>query len=39
MRDDEKRAAMGVRARAVVDRFSLDASLSAWDKVLSAAAK
>ncbi|HET6975899.1 MAG TPA: glycosyltransferase [Pyrinomonadaceae bacterium] len=35
MSDDEKRAAMSQRAREVVDRFSLDASLSAWDEVLS----
>jgi GalNAc-alpha-(1->4)-GalNAc-alpha-(1->3)-diNAcBac-PP-undecaprenol alpha-1,4-N-acetyl-D-galactosaminyltransferase len=35
MRDDAKRAAMAERAREVVDRFSLDASLSAWDKLLS----
>ena len=35
MRDDEKRAAMSERAREVLDRFSLDASLAAWDEVLS----
>ena len=35
MRDDDKRAVMGERAREVVMRFSLDSSLSAWDKVLS----
>jgi GalNAc-alpha-(1->4)-GalNAc-alpha-(1->3)-diNAcBac-PP-undecaprenol alpha-1,4-N-acetyl-D-galactosaminyltransferase len=34
MRDDGKRAAMGERAREVVDRFSLESSLSAWDKLL-----
>ena len=39
MRDDERRAAMGVRAREVVDRFSLDACLSAWDTLLSRAAE
>lgn len=39
MRDDERRAAMGVRAREVVDRFSLAASLSAWDTLLSRAIK
>jgi glycosyltransferase involved in cell wall biosynthesis len=35
MRDDAGRAVMGERAREVVDRFSLDASLTAWDDVLS----
>ena len=39
MRDDGKRTAMGERAREVVDRFSLEASLSAWDQLLSDAAK
>ena len=34
MRDDQKRAAMSKRAREVVDRFSLESSLSAWDKLL-----
>ena len=34
MRDDQKRAAMAKRARDVVDRFSLEESLSAWDKLL-----
>lgn len=34
MRDDERRAAMSERAREVVDRFSLDASLAAWDEIL-----
>jgi len=34
MRDDGKRAAMSKRAREVVDRFSLEASLAAWDNVL-----
>lgn len=34
MRDDAKRAAMAERAREVVDRFSLEASLAAWDKLL-----
>ena len=34
MRDDAGRALMAERAREVVDRFSLDASLSAWDKLL-----
>ncbi len=34
MRDDQKRAAMAKRAREVVDRFSLEESLSAWDKLL-----
>jgi GalNAc-alpha-(1->4)-GalNAc-alpha-(1->3)-diNAcBac-PP-undecaprenol alpha-1,4-N-acetyl-D-galactosaminyltransferase len=34
MRDDEKRVAMAKRAREVVDRFSLEDSLSAWDKLL-----
>jgi GalNAc-alpha-(1->4)-GalNAc-alpha-(1->3)-diNAcBac-PP-undecaprenol alpha-1,4-N-acetyl-D-galactosaminyltransferase len=34
MRDDQKRAAMAERAREVVDRFSLEQSLSAWDKLL-----
>lgn len=35
MRDDAKRAAMSERAREVVDRFSLESSLTAWDKLLS----
>lgn len=39
MRDADKRAAMAERAREVVDRFSLDASLSAWEKLLSETAK
>ena len=39
MRDDEKRAAMSKRAREVVDRFSLEASLSAWDKLLGEISK
>jgi glycosyltransferase involved in cell wall biosynthesis len=34
MRDDQKRAAMSQRAREVVDRFSLQESLSAWGKLL-----
>jgi glycosyltransferase involved in cell wall biosynthesis len=34
MRDDQKRKAMAERAREVVDRFSLEESLSAWDKLL-----
>jgi len=34
MRDDQKRAAMAKRAREVVDRFSLEKSLSAWDELL-----
>jgi len=34
MRDDQKRSAMAKRAREVVDRFSLEHSLSAWDKLL-----
>lgn len=38
MRDDEKRAAMSKRAREVVDRFSLEESLSAWDKLLRGSA-
>ncbi|HEY0762624.1 MAG TPA: glycosyltransferase [Pyrinomonadaceae bacterium] len=39
MRDNVRRAAMGLRAREVVDRFSLAASLSAWDTLLSRAIK
>jgi glycosyltransferase involved in cell wall biosynthesis len=35
MRDDVRRAEMAKRAREVVDRFSLEASLSAWDNVLT----
>jgi glycosyltransferase involved in cell wall biosynthesis len=35
MRDDVKRAEMAERAREVIDRFSLEASLSAWDNVLT----
>ncbi|HEV8428026.1 MAG TPA: glycosyltransferase [Pyrinomonadaceae bacterium] len=35
MRDDGKRAAMAGRAREVVNRFSLEASLAAWDKLLA----
>ena len=38
MRDDAKRASMAERAREVVDRFSLDESLSAWDRLLSESA-
>ena len=34
MHDDQKRAAMAKRAGEVVDRFSLEESLSAWDKLL-----
>jgi len=34
MRDDQKRAAMAKRAREVLDRFSLESSLSAWNKLL-----
>lgn len=34
MRDDGKRAAMAEQAREVVNRFSLEASLLAWDKLL-----
>ena len=34
MSDDTKRAAIAERAKEVVNRFSLDASLSAWDNVL-----
>ncbi len=34
MRDDERRAVMSARAREVVTRFSLESSLTAWDKVL-----
>lgn len=34
MRDDQKRTAMAPRAREVVDRFSLEESLSEWDKLL-----
>ncbi len=34
MRDDQKRAAMAKRAREVVDRFSLEESLSEWGKLL-----
>lgn len=34
MRDDEKRAAMAERAREVVNRFSLQESMSAWGKLL-----
>jgi glycosyltransferase involved in cell wall biosynthesis len=35
MRDDTTRASMGERAREVVDRFSLESSLTAWDKLLA----
>ena len=35
MRDDAKRAAMAERAREVVTRFSLESSLTAWDRLLS----
>lgn len=35
MSDDGKRAAMGERAREVVDRFSLEETLATWDKLLS----
>ena len=35
MRDDGKRAAMAEHAREVINRFSLEKSLAAWDKVLS----
>lgn len=35
MRDDAKRAAMSERAREVVDRFSLESSLTAWNRLLS----
>ena len=38
MQDDEKRTAMAQRAREVTTRFSLDAALSAWDKLLSESA-
>lgn len=38
MRDDAKRAAMAERAREVINRFSLESSLTAWDKLLSEAA-
>ena len=34
MRDDPRRKAMAERAREVVNRFSLEGSLSAWDNVL-----
>lgn len=34
MRDDSKRAVMSERAREVVCRFSLNASLAMWDKLL-----
>ena len=39
MRDDEGRAVMAERAREVVVRFSLAASLTAWDQLLCEAAK
>ena len=35
MRDDVRRAEMGERAREVVERFSLEDALAAWDNVLS----
>ena len=38
MRDDEKRTAMAKRAREVTTRFSLDAALSEWDKLLAESA-
>jgi GalNAc-alpha-(1->4)-GalNAc-alpha-(1->3)-diNAcBac-PP-undecaprenol alpha-1,4-N-acetyl-D-galactosaminyltransferase len=35
MRDESRRKEMAQRAREVVDRFSLEASLAAWDELLS----
>jgi len=35
MRDDTRRAEMAERAREVVNRFSLEETLSSWDKLLS----
>jgi len=39
MRHDAKRAAMAERAREVINRFSLESSLTAWDKLLPETAK
>ena len=35
MRDDVRRAAMSERAREVVNRFSLESSMAAWDKLVN----